>query len=686
MSSIRRSDNRNNTQRTQESNQAKQAQRSTQQQPAPSTRPSNSTPASRDSFTTKNESKGNLLTGRNVTTERSHDLNGTKYTSKNSQTTSLAGKSTTMSKGLERANGEGQSREITTKYGMRGNKTSQSSTSTKTTADLTETKKLDTSYGRNGSVTSQSASTKLEENYKLDDIKLSTSLESKTSTSEAKGGGIFGENKRTTSSETTKSSIEDKNVSHSTSETVSNEKAFDKKGNVTMSKDTISMSETDKKDGKSTTLEMTGETTNTKFRGKDLSFQSNTEKTSTEHGNGWTTDKTVKTESGSKFTTTKQDGASNTKFENGKLTTKAGVEYKNTHSSKSTTWGAEREAYKGVGEDAHKQRQTTNKNISNAQSIAKEVFGSKELSPKIDTDTHKREETISAAGYERKETFSASASVWEKSGKLQSGDLKKDGYEAKISGDVKVLNASGEATTNVKLGGLNNEVSGKLSGQLAVLDANVAGNYTQKLGSVAGVDITAGVEGKGRAFVGADGSLEGKVTASIYPPEAAVTVKGEAFAGAKLEGEVKGHAGPFSVTASGSLNAGAGVEGGLDVGLSDGKLRFQANLGATLGIGASGNVAVEVDVAQIAKVGVEGAKVVGREVHKAAVNTFDATGDGKLGLDDARAIGSAAVDKVSSGLSSARDTVASGLSSARDTIGSGLSSAADTAKEIFSGW
>jgi len=84
---------------------------------------------------------------------------------------------------------------------------------------------------------------------------------------------------------------------------------------------------------------------------------------------------------------------------------------------------------------------------------------------------------------------------------------------------------------------------------------------------------------------------------------------------------------------------------------------------------------IERDAAQIAKIGVEGAKVVGKEIHKAAVNTFDATGDGKLGLDDARAIGSAAID-----------TVGQGLSNARDAIGSGLSDMGNSISNAFSGW
>ncbi len=675
MSSIRRSNNDQAAQQARQAQQAAQARQTAQAQQTKQSTPTQNNPA-RDSFTTKNESKGNVLTGRTSTTERSHELNGNKFTSTNSQTTGLTGKSTTLSKGVERADGSSQNREVKTDYGMLGNKAATSTTSTKSANNLTETSKLDTSYARDGKITSQSASQKLDETYSLGDLKMSTSVEYKTGSSEAKNGGIFGESKRATSSETTKSNIEDKDTAHATSETTAKEQTFARDGKVTMSKDTHTLSETDKKDGKSTTFETSSETTKTKAPGgRDLTFQSDTDKSTTEHKNGWTTESKTTKESGQKFTTTAQDGESNTKFEDGKLTTKGGFEYKNTHSSTKTTVSAERELYKG-NEDLHKQRQATNKGISNAQAIGKELFGSKELSPKIDTDTHKRSETISAAGYERTETHSANASVWENQKDwVKSGDLAKDGYEAKVSTDVKVLNASGSATTNVKLGGLNNEVSGKLSGQLAVLDANVSGNYTQSLAKIGDAEITAGVEGKGRAFVGADGSLEGKVTASIYPPEAAVTLKGEAFAGAKLEGEVKGHAGPFSVTASGSLNAGAGVEGGLDVGLSDGKLRFQANLGATLGIGASGNVAVEVDVAQIAKIGVEGAKVVGKEIHQAAVNTFDATGDGKLGLDDARAIGSAALDSASQG-----------LSNARDAVGQGLSNMGDRISDAFSGW
>lgn len=446
MSSIRRSNNDQQAQQARQAQQAQQTKQAAQTQQTKQTTPAQNT-SPRDSFTTKNESKGNILTGRTTTTERSHELNGSKYTSANTQTTGITGKSTTMSKGVERADGSSQSREVKTDYGMLGNKTGVSTTSTKSTSDLTETNKLSTTYARDGKVTSQSASQKLEENYKLDDLKLSTSIESKTSTSEAKNGGIFGENKRTTSSETNTSSIEDKNTAHSTSETTSKEQAFARDGKITMSKDTHTLSETNKKDGKSTTFETSSETTKTQSpRDRELTFQSTTDKSTTEHKNGWKTESSTTKESGQKFTTTAQNGESNTKFEDGKLTTKGGFEYKNTHSSTKTTVSAERELYKG-NEDLHKQRQATNKNISNAQSIAKEVFGSKELSPKIDTDTHKRSETISAAGYERTETHSANASVWENQKDwVKSGDLAKDGYEAKLSTDVKVLNASGSAT------------------------------------------------------------------------------------------------------------------------------------------------------------------------------------------------------------------------------------------------
>jgi hypothetical protein len=164
----------------------------------------------------------------------------------------------------------------------------------------------------------------------------------------------------------------------------------------------------------------------------------------------------------------------------------------------------------------------------------------------------------------------------------------------------------------------------------AEISASVSGKYTTPSVTVGGQKLDASIAANGRAALEAKAEAEGKVAFTGNPPKAIVEGSAGASAVAKLEGDVKASAGPFSVTASGYVSAGAEAKASGVLGYEDGKLKIGGSLGAALGVGAGGKVQVEVDVAQIGKVGVGLAKEGAAQAAKAA----DLDGDGKLGVGD----------------------------------------------------
>ncbi|CAM4524254.1 hypothetical protein [Corallococcus exiguus] len=186
--------------------------------------------------------------------------------------------------------------------------------------------------------------------------------------------------------------------------------------------------------------------------------------------------------------------------------------------------------------------------------------------------------------------------------------------------------ASGSHTS----GDVNGNFHNTVEGQALTADVSAQGNVSidplhGKIGAEGSVDVKAdlvrgSVEGHvdsavGRTEWGAEGNVGAEATATgqvVLDPlhgQAAASVHGEAFAGARASAEVTQEIGPATVTAGAEAFAGIGVEFEANVGLKDGKLSANFDVGAALGIGASVEFGFSVDVGKVgdaAKAAVEG--------------------------------------------------------------------------------
>ncbi|MBN8229826.1 hypothetical protein JYK02_20135 [Corallococcus macrosporus] len=176
--------------------------------------------------------------------------------------------------------------------------------------------------------------------------------------------------------------------------------------------------------------------------------------------------------------------------------------------------------------------------------------------------------------------------------------------------------ASGSHTS----GDVNGNFHNTVEGQVLAADVAAQGNISidprhGKIGAQGSVDARAdlvrgSVEGHadsalGRSEWGAEGNVGAEATATgqvVLDPlhgQAAASVHGEAFAGARASAEVSQDIGPATVTAGAEAFAGIGVEFEANVGLKDGKLSANFDVGAALGIGASLEFGFSVDVGKI---------------------------------------------------------------------------------------
>jgi hypothetical protein len=141
----------------------------------------------------------------------------------------------------------------------------------------------------------------------------------------------------------------------------------------------------------------------------------------------------------------------------------------------------------------------------------------------------------------------------------------------------------------------------------------------------------ASVSGKGEVFVGAKVETENSIGWS------GVEVGGEAFAGAKAEGNVGAEVGGIGAGVHGEAWAGAGAQASAQVGMGDdGKFHVGGSVGLGLGVGAKLGFDVSVDPGAV----------------------IDTAADVAGGIGD-------------------------GISSAADTVDKGISSAAGAAKDFF---
>jgi hypothetical protein len=258
----------------------------------------------------------------------------------------------------------------------------------------------------------------------------------------------------------------------------------------------------------------------------------------------------------------------------------------------------------------------------------------------------KYEVTRGLDGFKAKGNFDASAGFHaeKKTPDIEKGQAGFQGganFKTEVAARAKgsgTINTNGvDASGNAKIGGTT--------------ELSLTGRAQSSSVNIGGVDMNAAVDAslKGSATLGAE--VNGKFKATRSPPEFVAEGSMGGSAVLKAEGEGSFSAGPFSV--KGNIYGSLGAEGKLggSIGFENGKLKLSANMGAALGIGAGGGMSMEVDVAQI-----------GQVARNTALRVGDANGDGRLGLDDARAMATNAAN-------TARDTVNRAASTVKGWFG-----------------
>lgn len=215
-------------------------------------------------------------------------------------------------------------------------------------------------------------------------------------------------------------------------------------------------------------------------------------------------------------------------------------------------------------------------------------------------------------------------------------------------------------------------------------EVSAQGRYNTANVTIGGVEMNAGVEARGRLAAEATAHANGQVAFTRHPPRAVVQGEAGASAVLKAEGDVKLSAGPFAVRASGYGSVGAEARAHAGIGYDDGKLSLNFGAGAALGVGLGGSVNLEVDVKQIGQAAVGLAKEGAEVVRDAAVDVLDVSGDGRIGLDDARVVGERVGQAVEGAVDTAVEAVTDFASDAREAVTARVDSAVNTARDIAS--
>jgi hypothetical protein len=161
------------------------------------------------------------------------------------------------------------------------------------------------------------------------------------------------------------------------------------------------------------------------------------------------------------------------------------------------------------------------------------------------------------------------------------------GAEASIEAFARV---QGEAS--VGLDGI------KARGQ-AEVGAYARANVHASWESPAILGLKASANARAYSEVGTGANAIGEASLSFAPPTAVVTGKASAFAGAKAGASADFGVGPLKGTVGVEARTGIGIEVGGSVGIKDGKLGVEFNLGAALGIGVGINIKIEIDLKPI---------------------------------------------------------------------------------------
>ncbi len=222
--------------------------------------------------------------------------------------------------------------------------------------------------------------------------------------------------------------------------------------------------------------------------------------------------------------------------------------------------------------------------------------------------------TIDGEGIRGSFNRDARAGVYAESHGSVDGKYGTASYDARAAAEAY---ATVDARGSIDANGLDATVDARVG---VSVEAEISGRAQTKSVQIGGVDVNASVEGHARASAEAVAEVNGTVKVTRDPPTAIVRGTAGASAVAKIEGDIHASAGPFSVVASGYVSAGAEARASGVFGYEDGKLKIGGSLGAAFGVGAGGDVQLEIDVAQIGEM---------------AKGAADLNHDGKLGLDDA---------------------------------------------------
>ena len=205
----------------------------------------------------------------------------------------------------------------------------------------------------------------------------------------------------------------------------------------------------------------------------------------------------------------------------------------------------------------------------------------------------------------------------------------------------------------------------------ASVEVEVSASARTRALRVGNTELSAGVDGRARAVAEAKAEAVGRARITRHPPAAILEGRAGASAVAKVEGDIRASAGPFSVRVDGHLSAGAEATATGVVGYENGKLRLGGSAAAALGVGGGVGATVELDVAQAKQMArdaadlnrdgrldwrdgvaaaVGGVRVARRgvQVARAVAHRADVDGDGRVGLSDARAAVSRSARRVAS--------------------------------------
>ncbi len=200
------------------------------------------------------------------------------------------------------------------------------------------------------------------------------------------------------------------------------------------------------------------------------------------------------------------------------------------------------------------------------------------------------QKTLETSGFEQELVSGGVSKDWTAfSGQHEVGN--KDGsFYNKVEGQALTAGVGAEGSVSV------DPLNGKL---IAQGSAEAKADLVR--GSVEGhVDSPVGrTSWKGEGNVGAEASVQGQVVVDPLHGDVAAQVGGDAFAGARASAEVTQEVGPAATTVGAEAFAGVGAEFEANVGLKDGKLAANFDVGAALGIGASVEFGVELDVSKV---------------------------------------------------------------------------------------